>query len=168
MIASRARAAAHPTPAAAATPTVGRANRVLLPVDGSEGALAAVRQVIAMHDGHPQPGSFRVDLLNVQHSVPGDVSTFVAGATLQDYHHERSAEDMAAARALLDAAKVPYTVHTRVGDAPAVIADTARELGSEQIVMGSRGLGAIAGALMGSVTTETLRLSPVEVVIAKG
>ncbi|HMX10497.1 MAG TPA: universal stress protein [Burkholderiaceae bacterium] len=154
--------------AVTATPVVGHAARVLVPVDGSEGALAAVRQAIEMHRAHPQPARFSVDLLNVQHPVSGDVSTFVAGKTLQEYHQERSEEVLAPARELLQQAGVACRSHARVGDAGHVIAQAARELGSEQIVMGSRGLGAIAGALMGSVTTETLRASPVEVVVVKG
>lgn len=155
-------------PAGVVTPVAGQALQVLVPVDGSDGALAAVHRAIEMHRAHAQPARFSVDLLNVQYPVSGDVSTFVAGKTLQEYHQERSEEVLAPARALLEQAGVTCRSHARVGDAGHVIAQVARELGSEQIVMGSRGLGAIAGALLGSVTTETLRSSPVEVVVVKG
>jgi YjbE family integral membrane protein len=161
-------AAAGAESAAAVTPVAGQALQLLVPVDGSEGALAAVRRAIEMHRAHAQPTRFSVDLLNVQYPVSGDVSTFVAGKTLQEYHQERSEEVLAPARELLQQAGVTCRSHARVGDAGAVIAQMAKELGSEQIVMGSRGLGAIAGALLGSVTAETLRSSPVEVVVVKG
>ena len=50
-----------------------------------------------------------VHLINVQRPVSGDVSTFVAGATLDDYHRERSEQALAPARALLAAAGLTRT-----------------------------------------------------------
>jgi len=169
VIAARATPAESPETTVSLPPSalVGHAARVLVPVDGSEGALAAVRRAIELHQTHPQPVQFSVDLLNVQHPVSGDVSTFVAGKTLHEYHEERSEEALAPARALLQQAGVTCRSHARVGDAGTLIPLVAKELGSEQIVMGSRGLGAIAGALLGSVTAETLRSSAVEVVVVK-
>ncbi len=158
--------AAVPAVAAAAGPAL-RVDRVLLPVDGSEGALAAVRQVIALFRNHPAPQAFSVDLINVQPSLSRDVSSFVAGKTLQEYHAERSAEDMAAARALLDAAGVPLRSHTRVGQAAELICEAARELSADQIVIGTRGQGAAAAAIMGSVASETVEKAPVPVLVVK-
>jgi nucleotide-binding universal stress UspA family protein len=95
------------------------------------------------------------------------VSSFVAGKTLQEYHAERSAEDMAGAGALLDAAKVPYRSHTKVGHAAELICEAARELSVDQIVIGTRGQGAAAAAIMGSVASETVEKAPVPVLVVK-
>jgi nucleotide-binding universal stress UspA family protein len=56
--------------------------------------------------------------------------------------------------------------HLRVGAAPAEIVDLAEEIGAGLIVMGSRGLGGIRRALMGSVSDTVVRHahSPVLVV----
>jgi nucleotide-binding universal stress UspA family protein len=56
--------------------------------------------------------------------------------------------------------------HLRVGAAPAEIVDLAEEIGAGLIVMGSRGLGGIRRALMGSVSDSVVRhaLCPVLVV----
>jgi len=162
-------ARARPAAAEAAAPLApsARVDRVLLPVDGSDGALAAVRQVIALAQAHPQPAAFSVDLVNVQPALSRDVSSFVAGKTLQEYHGERSAEDLTGARHLLDAAGLTYRVHTRVGQAAAEICDLARELAVDQIVIGTRGQGAAAAAIMGSVASETVEKAPVPVLVVK-
>lgn len=45
-----------------------------------------------------------------------------------------------------------------------VIADTAREAGADLIVVGTRGLSAVAGLLLGSVTQRLLQVAPCPVV----
>jgi nucleotide-binding universal stress UspA family protein len=47
--------------------------------------------------------------------------------------------------------------HLRVGAAPAEIVDLAEDIGAGLIVMGSRGLGGIRRALMGSVSDSVVR-----------
>ncbi|MCK6425500.1 MAG: universal stress protein [Burkholderiaceae bacterium] len=123
--------------------------------------------MIALAKAHPEPQAFSVDLINVQAALSRDVSSFVAGKTLQEYHGERSAQDMAAARALLDQAQLTYRVHSRVGHAAEMICEAARELKADQIVIGTRGQGAAAAALMGSVASETVEKAPVPVLVVK-
>jgi len=77
------------------------------------------------------------------------------------------AEDLTGARHLLDAAGLTYRVHTRVGQAAAEICDLARELAVDQIVIGTRGQGAAAAAIMGSVASETVEKAPVPVLVVK-
>ena len=93
-----------------------RLQRVLLAVDGSEGAAHAVRHLIALREDLREPAALDVHLINVQRPVSGDVSRFVAGETLEDYHRERSEQALAPARALLDAAGLAHQEHRRVGD----------------------------------------------------
>ena len=57
-----------------------------------------------------------MQLLNVQRPVSGDVSRFVPGQTLEDYHHERSEQALVPARAVLDAAGLAHQDHSRVGE----------------------------------------------------
>ena len=44
------------------------------------------------------------------------------------------------------------------------IADTAREIGADLIVLGTRGHGAVAGLLLGSVVLRLLHVAPCPVV----
>jgi nucleotide-binding universal stress UspA family protein len=88
--------------------------------------------------------------------VPGDVARFVPGQTLEDYHRERSDKALAPARQMLDAAGLAHQDVQRVGDPGPTIAQTARELGSDLIVMGARGLATHTAALLGSVAQATI------------
>ncbi len=146
------------------------ARRTLLAIDGSDDSQRAAHRLIAMRrhggDGAAAGGPIELHLLNVQPPVPGDVSTFVADASIERYHDERSDAALAASRALLDAAGIPYQVHAAVGDPATEIASLAERLRCDLIVMGTRGLGATAAALLGSVARRTVERSAVPVLLA--
>jgi YjbE family integral membrane protein len=172
-IAARAQRVRAPLPArvlteAPAPVPAGRPLRVVLAADGSEGSLAAARHVLDMRSRLAPDVALQVDLVNVQRGVSGDVASFVAREALQDYHRERSDQALAPVRALLDAAGVKYGVHQFVGSPGRVIAEFAAERNADQIVMGTRGLGTHTGALLGSVTQETLEHATVPVVVVRG
>ena len=57
--------------------------------------------------------------------------------------------------------------HLRVGAAPAEIVDLAEEIGAGLIVMGSRGLGGIRRALMGSVSDLVTRHAHCPVLVVR-
>jgi YjbE family integral membrane protein len=164
--------AARAVPAAAAAPVAaaaapGQLRRVLLAVDGSEGAAHAVSRLLALRSDLRQPGSLDVHLLNVQRPVSGDVSRFVPGETLEDYHREHGDKALAPARAALSAAGVAFSEHQQVGDPGPTIAEAARALACDLIVMGARGLGSHTAALIGSVTQGAIEHSPVPVLVVK-
>ncbi|MEO8079343.1 MAG: universal stress protein [Caldimonas sp.] len=140
---------------------------MLLAVDGSEDSQKAVRQVIGMHPGEGSTTKVELHLVNVQPPVSGGVSAFVDGESVQRFHKERGEAALTPARKLLDAAGWHYTVHDPVGDPATTIAALATELGCELIVMGTRGLGAGAAVLMGSVAQRTVERATVPVLLAK-
>jgi nucleotide-binding universal stress UspA family protein len=153
-------------PAPPAVPAKGL-RRIVLAVDGSEGSLHAVRQLLALRDDLREPRVIDLHLVNVQPSLPGDVSSAIGDKTREQYHHEQSDEAMKPARDLLDAAGLAYQVHRQVGDPATTVAALADTLGADLIVMGSRGLGGRTGALLGSVAQRTLELSRVPVLLSK-
>ena len=158
--------AAAAVPMAAALPTSGQLQRVLLAVDGSEGAAHAVQRLLALR-GDLRNAALEVHLLNVQRPVSGDVARFVPGQTLEDYHHERSQKALAPARGLLDAAGLAHQDHQRVGDPGPTIANLAREKACDLIVMGARGLGSHTAALLGSVAQSTIEHAAMPVLVVK-
>jgi YjbE family integral membrane protein len=165
-LAARARAA-RPAPAAPAVVAVpGRLQRVLMAVDGSESSARAVSYVVGVRQDLRQPETLELHLLNVQRPVSGDVSRFVAGETLKEFHEEGAEAALAPARAVLDAAGMKYREHQRVGDPAQSIAEVAQEQGCDLIVMGTRGLGGAAG-LMGSVAQGAVGQSNVPVLLVK-
>jgi YjbE family integral membrane protein len=140
---------------------------VLLAVDGSAGAAQAVRQWIALRKELRNADALELHLINVQRPVSGDVSSFVANATLEEYYRERSDTALAPARALLDAAGVTYTEHQRVGDPGPTIAELARRQNCDLIVMGTRGMDSRAAVLLGSVAQSTVEHANVPVLLSK-
>ena len=137
----------------------------LLPVDGSEAALHAVRAAIeeAKQCGTPPA----LLLLNVQGPLSRDITRFVNGDTLKEFHEENGTAAMAEAKKLLDASALPYSSKIVIGETAQAIADAAAADTCTRIVMGARGMGSVMGMLMGSVTTKVIHLSPVPVLLVK-
>jgi nucleotide-binding universal stress UspA family protein len=110
--------------------------RALVPVDGSDHALEAVRHVIKLvRDGHP----LDVHLLNAQPPLTGDVMPFVPPSAAQDYHLDEANRATRGACDLLDRAGIPYSKHIVIGHAARVIAEWARELRCDMVVIGTQG-----------------------------
>jgi nucleotide-binding universal stress UspA family protein len=65
------------------------------------------------------------------------------------------------------AAGVSATPHAAHGDVVACIADAAVTLKADLLVVGSRGLGALSGAMLGSVSHALVRRSAVPVTIVR-
>jgi len=139
--------------------------RILVPVDGSDTANRAVDHLLKKLSWYKD--SVEAHLLNVQHPLHGDITMFVNADQVKQYHHDEGIKALATARAKLDTAKVPYVFHVGVGDPAHVISHYAREMKCDQIFMGTRGLGTIAGMLMGSVTVKVIHLSDVPVLLVK-
>jgi nucleotide-binding universal stress UspA family protein len=133
--------------------------RALVPVDGSEHALSAVRHVIRLAQ---QREPIEVHLLNVQPPMHGDVTSFVPKATIRDFHRECGEKALSAAAALLDAAGIAYTKHIFVGHPAETIAACAKRLRCVNVIMGTHGYGTITRLLRGgSVSHEAIqRMDP--------
>ena len=161
------RAAPEAAAAVPQVPTSGHLRRVLLAVDGSEGALKAAQHLISLRadlrDGH----ALDVHLLSVQRPLSGDVNRFLSGQTIDEYHHELGETALAPARAALDSAGLAHQDHLRVGEPGPTIAEVAREQACDMIVMGARGLGAVGAALLGSVAQTAIAHASVPVLVVK-
>lgn len=152
---------------AAANQPHGALQRVLLAVDGSATSQKAVQQVLALRADLRDAAAMELHLLNVQPPLHGDVSSFVPQQSLQGYHQERGQAAMANARSALDAANCKYQLKEKVGEPAATIAATARELGATLVVMGTRGHGAAATAMLGSVARRVVELAPAPVMLVR-
>ena len=138
--------------------------RILLPVDGSTGSVAAVQYVIRKHAAAAPP---ELHVLNVQLPLPYAATSLVDSATVKDFHLEEGNKALANARALLDKAGIQYESHVAIGEPGEVIATYTEQKNCDEIVMGTRGLGRIAGLLLGSVAYKVLQLSKVPVTLVK-
>ena len=168
--ASRDHVEAAPVAAAAAGATAavtGPMQRVLIAVDGSPASLRAVQHVLDIRSAARDPAAMQLHLLNVQRPVSRDVASHVASQSLDEFHQERSDAALAPARAALDQAGVACEVHRHVGAPGPTIAEMGTALGCNLIVMGARGLGSNAAALLGSVAQSTIEHASVPVLVVK-
>ncbi len=139
--------------------------RILLPVDGSRNAEAALRQVIsAATAGTP----VEAHLLNVQPPLSQHVAQFVSRGNREDWHREQAGKALGPARLLLEQHGVPHTAAWRIGERAEVIVDEARRLGCSRIVMGSARRNSFTRMLQDSVTNRVLELTPVPVEVISG
>ena len=137
--------------------------KVLLPVDGSDNSLRTVRFLVQKAALYKE--ALDIHLLNVQRPFPGTIRGVREQA--EQYHHDEGIQALAGARKLLDDAGLKYTYHISVGEAGEVIASFCKDKQIEQVVMGTRGAGAVANMLLGSVATKVLHLVEVPVLLVK-
>lgn len=138
--------------------------KVLVPLDGSENANRVLDHVMKLRAAS---GELDIHLLNVQIPVDGHARSFVSRDDLETWHREEGLAALAAARAALDAAGVPYTHHIALGHVADTIVRYATEHRFDKIVMGTHGRGALLQALLGSVAHAVLERSPVPVTLVK-
>lgn len=137
--------------------------KILLPVDGSETSARAVQFVIKQAlNSKEMP---ELHLLNIQHSLPGTVKGVADQA--KQYHHDEGIKALTNARKLLDDAKATYKYHIGVGEVGEVVAHFVKDLKCDQVVMGTRGMNAVANMVMGSGATKVLNLVDVPVLLVK-
>jgi len=140
--------------------------KILLTYDGSAASERAVAFVLE-RAGLAQ--ATELHLLNVQ---PHPVSA--AGYATPEIIARFNEEQLQVGRQLLAPvaeraakAKVPTHVHVVMGVPEQVIVEQEEVLGCDQIVMGTRGLGAIKSITMGSVASKVIHLSKRPVTLVK-
>lgn len=139
--------------------------KILLPVDGSAHSDRATQHVIAMLQGC---GGHQVLLVNVQAPIDApEVRSHMRADEIEAMQTARGGDALASARSLLEQAGVACTPNVLLGPVAETIAQYAADQGCDQIVMGTRGLGALGGMLMGSVTTRLLHLTDLPVTLVK-
>jgi len=141
---------------------------VLIPTDGSEPALRAVRSFIDL--ARSAPGMHAI-LLNVEPSVPL-LQRMVDGRPGEVRRIEGPLRDkgeklLGPAKAELERAGVRHTALVEFGEPADVIAARAKEWAVDLIVMGAHGRSVIGTLLLGSVAQKVVRQADVPVMLVK-
>jgi nucleotide-binding universal stress UspA family protein len=138
--------------------------KILLPVDGSTHAERATRHVIVMLNGCSNP---QILLINVQAPIDApEVLSHMPAREIEAMQETRGGDALAPARELLEKAGIACVPSVLIGPIAETIAQFAIDQGCDQIVMGTRGLGAV-GSLLGSITTRLLHLTELPVTLVK-
>lgn len=137
----------------------------LVAIDGSDLALRPVDWIVA-HAAQWREAP-HILLINVQAALPGDVGRFIDAETIREFHLETGLAALAPARQRLAAAGLDCEAHVMVGDAAAAITAFADANACDQILIGTRGLGGLSGALLGSVAMKVAHLSTVPVLLVR-
>lgn len=139
--------------------------KILLPVDGSDLSLHAVR--------------FAADLAAKGLQVQAVLANVQEASNLYELlvaHDPEVLDNVAAqaglhalqeARTLLDAASIPYECEVARGDPAHTLIDIGERFACDMVVMGARGNSALRSAMLGSVSHEVLHACALPVVIVK-
>ncbi len=135
--------------------------RILVSVDGSDGSLRALAHAVdaaALCNG-------ALLVLNVQQSITP--SRMISRSMISEYHERQSSSALRRARAMVRRRNLNATFHVIVGEPAPAIVRFANSQGCREIVIGTRGLGKIAGLLLGSVVSKVIHLSACPVTVVK-
>ena len=141
--------------------------KILLAVDGSENSMHAVEFLIGHAGWYREPPD--VELVTVHLPVPSlhNMSVVVGRPELQRYYEEEGRANLARAATRLREAGIAFNQRVLVGPIAEGIAQHARESACELILIGTRGLTATAGALLGSTATKLLHVAETPVLLVR-
>jgi nucleotide-binding universal stress UspA family protein len=135
--------------------------RILVATDGSNGAADAIEWLAHF----PLPPDATVEVVSV---IPAPI--FDEKVLPTPWSELRAETERTLDEARRRLAKRWSSTATQVlyGDARDVLVETARRSATDLIVMGARGLGAVAGFLLGSVSLDVARRAPCSVLVCRG
>jgi len=136
---------------------------ILLAVDGSEHALHAAKSAADL------ARSMNSEILRIVIAYE-PVPPYLGEPNMQTAISARMREAETVLQNALDAVgEIPGEIHTEILEGPAAeaILDVSKTRKSDLIVMGSRGLGLLAGALLGSQSQKVVRHATCPVLIVR-
>lgn len=140
-------------------------NKILVPVDGSEAATQALRYAI---DLAKRCSGATIEILNVQPRVEsGLIRAHLSDHTIETALRAFGEDTLRPFCALLGQTGIDYQSHIVRGHIGETISRHAIDAACTEIVMGSRGMGAIGNLVLGPVATQVVHLSQLPVTLVK-
>ena len=139
--------------------------KILIPVDGSELSLDAVRHGLGLRR---QGLVADFVLANVQEPASlYELLTMRDPQLVQGVSASAGDHMLQSARQLCDAAGIGYECEVASGDPAHMLLDIAERYGCDAIIVGARGRGGLAGPVLGSVSQVLAHDSPIPVTVVK-
>jgi YjbE family integral membrane protein len=139
--------------------------RILVPVVGSRNDDHALRRIVT---DFVKDTSLEIHLLHVRTPLSRHVAQFLRSDVREQYHSDEAEKALAPARATLEQHRIPFSVHVKKGEKARLIADEARRLKCDRIVMTTARKNSLTRMLEDSTTSKVLELSDVPVEIISG
>ena len=139
--------------------------KILIPVDGSEHSVLACESAIAIAKGGG--GGEEIVLLSCYEVRSARIGASSAKGEIVNELEAEGKKTLAPYELLCMKAGVNYKAMVERGKPADTIVHIAKQEDCDLIVMGSRGLGKLVGAVLGSVTTTVLKDTPVPVLVVK-
>lgn len=140
--------------------------KFMVPFDGSENSLRAVHYAVSFVRDE-SPAQVYLATVNPQPVIYGEGALYIDPRKLEQIQREHSERLLEAAADVLSKAGVSYRKEILTGDVAPTIVARAEELGCDAIVMGTRGMGALSGLIMGSIATKVVHLTKLPVILIK-
>ena len=137
--------------------------KILVAVDGSIHSYDAVDHVVRLAR---ELRTCEVILVNVQETIEFRALALYREEMLAELHENCDAA-LAGARERLQAAGLTHEERREIGEPAEMIAEIATVEKVDLVVLGTRGLGSIAGLLFGSVAMKVLHLVEMPVTLVK-
>lgn len=139
--------------------------KILLPVDGSEVALAAVRHAIRLVEE-----GLRATFVVANVQGPANLYEMVSAPDVQVLEQVSTSAGhhlLASAEALLRHAGLAFESEVGSGDPGHTLVDIAERFGCDMIVMQTSGAGDLRSALLGSVSHSVVQGAAIPVLLVK-
>jgi len=140
-------------------------HRILVPVVGSKSDDPAIQLVTRRF---AEDSALEIHLLNVRTPLSRHVAQFLGRQVRDDYYREEGQRALKHSCELLEARRIPYATHVRMGDKAQTIVEEARRLDCDRIVMTTARKNSLTRMLEDSTTNRVLELTDVPVEIVSG
>lgn len=142
-------------------------DRILIAVDGSPHSAKVARAAIRQAAGCKQPPELHLIYVHLPVPTLGGLIKPVGHDALQRYYREEGEDALRGAKRLFDRAGLACATHIMVGPIAQSLVREAKKLKCDLIVMGTHGMGAVSGMLLGSVATRTVHLARCPVMLVR-
>ena len=124
-------------------------SKILVPIDGSQHALRALEYAITLSRALGD----EIILLNIQLKMETvNVKRYFSKKEIEEYQQQLGKEATEEALKIVAESEIPFTNKLRIGIPKVEICKEAQEENVRCIIMGSRGMGLVAGKFLGSVS----------------
>ena len=140
---------------------------ILIAVDGSTHSIKIAKAAIAQASTYKIPPVLHLGYVHLPVPTLGGLIKPIGHQALQRYYLEEGEDALRGAKKLFDRAKLACKLHIMVGPVAETLATEAKKLKCDLLVMGTHGMGAMSGLLLGSVATKTVHLAPCPVMLVR-